>query len=334
MSVPLIEPFTINIPEPVIERILERVRGYPWRDLPNAGGWSCGTSLVLMRDLCTYWTSSYDWRAAERELNRLPQFRAQAAGLGLHFVYLRGSGPNPLPLILSHGWPGSFAEFLHVAEPLAHPERFGGDPQDAFDVVISSLPGYAFSDRPARPVGPRTTAKHFDALMTAVLGYGRYLAQGGDWGRAVSAWMGYNHSTNTDGACAGVHLNMVSTRAAGMVAHTDEEREWEATCAKLHRREGAYFELQSTKPQSLAYAMMDSPVGVAAWIVEKFAAWSDLEKLPSGEPDVESRYTKDQLLTNVMIYLVTRTFATASWLYRGLYDDKPAEFPLGTRVEV
>jgi hypothetical protein len=171
-------------------------------------------------------------------------------------------------------------------------------------------------------------------LMTAVLGYDRYLAQGGDWGSAVSAWMGYNHGSNTGGACAGVHLNMVSTRAAGMIARTDEEREWEATRAKLHRREGAYFELQFTEPQSLAYAMTDSPVGVAAWIVDKFAAWSDPPKAAEGSPDLLTRYTRGQLLTNIMLYLVTDSFATSTWTYKGLFEDKPVTFASGTRVEV
>jgi microsomal epoxide hydrolase len=166
--------------------------------------------------------------------------------------------------------------------------------------------------------------------MTEVLGHDRYLAQGGDWGSAVSAWLGFGHADS----CRGVHLNMVLARGADSVVETEEERRWDAEFRRRFRREGAYSLVQSTKPQSLAYAMMDSPVGVAAWIVEKFAAWSDLEKTPAGEPDVESRYTKDQLLTNVMIYLVTRTFGTASWLYRGLYDDKPVEFPAGRRVEV
>jgi hypothetical protein len=165
-------------------------------------------------------------------------------------------------------------------------------------------------------------------LMTAVLGYDRYLAQGSDWGSAVSAWMGYNHGSNTGGACAGVHLNMVSTRAAGMIARTDEEREWEATRAKLHRREGAYFELQSTKPQSLAYAMMDSPVGVAAWIVDKFAAWSDLPKAAEGSPDLLARYTRDQLLTNIMLYLVTGSFPTSTWMYKAcLRTSRSALYP-------
>jgi pimeloyl-ACP methyl ester carboxylesterase len=324
------EPFTIDVPDATIRRILERVRLYEWPEAPEDGGWAYGANLDYMKELAAYWVDGYDWRVEEAKLNGLSHFTAGAEGTALHFVRERGSGTDPMPLVLIHGWPGSFFEFAHVVEPLAHPERFGGNAEDAFDVIVPSLPGYGFSGKPKRPIGPRTIAGRFDALMTGVLGYERYLAQGGDWGSAVSAWLGFDHPDS----CGGVHLNMVLTRGADSVPETEEEKRWDAESRRRFRREGAYFSVQSTKPQSLAYAMMDSPVGVAAWIVEKFAAWSDLEKSPSGEPDIESRYTKDQLLTNVMIYLVTRTFGTASWLYRGFFDDGPREFPPGTRVEV
>jgi pimeloyl-ACP methyl ester carboxylesterase len=325
-----VRPFVVDVPDATINKILDRVRFYEWPEEPEGGGWAYGTSLGYMKALAAYWVDDYDWRAEEAKLNRLSHFLAEVGDLTLHFVWEKGSGPDPMPLILSHGWPSSFFEFTHVVEPLAHPERFGGSTGDAFDVVVPSLPGYAFSGKPKKPLGPRTIAGYFDALMTKVLGYDRYVAQGGDWGSAVSAWLGFEHAA----ACRGVHLNMVGTRGADSVPETEEEKRWDAERRRRFKQEGAYFLVQSTKPQSLSYAMADSPVGVAAWIVEKFAAWSDLPQTPSGEPDLKFRYTKDQLLTNIMVYLVTRSVGTASWLYRGLFDDGPVEFPAGGRVEV
>jgi pimeloyl-ACP methyl ester carboxylesterase len=323
-------PFSIQIPDAVIADILDRVRRYPWDDLPDAGGWSCGTGLGYMREFARYWLDTYDWRAEEAKLNRVSHFRAEAAGLPLHFIHMRGSGPKPTPLLLSHGWPGSFFEFMAVVEPLAHPERFGGDVADAFDVVIPSLPGYGFSGRPSQPIGPRGTARHFNALMTEVLGYDRYIAQGGDWGSTVSAWLGYEHST----ACRAVHLNMIGLRNPDMVPVTEAEKAWETARQRRFRPEGAYLQLQATKPQSLGFAMMDSPVGIAAWILEKFAAWSDVPRATDGTPDLDARFTKDRLLTNIMLYLVTKSFATSTWMYRGFFAEQPNHLAAGTRVEV
>jgi pimeloyl-ACP methyl ester carboxylesterase len=325
-----VRPFVVDVPDATINKILDRVRLYEWPEEPEGGGWVYGTSLDYMKALAAYWVDGYDWRAEEAQLNRLSHFLAEVGDLTLHFVREKGSGPDPMPLLLSHGWPSSFFEFTHIVEPLAHPERFGGSTEDAFDVVVPSLPGYAFSGKPRKPLGPRTIAGYFDTLMTKVLGYDGYVAQGGDWGSAVSAWLGFEHAA----ACRGIHLNMVAMRGADSVPETEEEKRWDAERRRRFKQEGAYFLVQSTKPQSLSYAMTDSPVGVAAWIVEKFAAWSDLPETPSGEPVLGFRYTKDQLLTNIMIYLVTRSFATASWLYRGLFDDGPVEFPEGGRVEV
>ncbi len=303
-----VRPFAVDVPDATINKILDRVRFYEWPEEPEGGGWAYGTSLGYMKALAAYWVDGFDWRAEEAKLNQLSHFLAEVGDLTLHFVWERGSGPDPMPLILSHGWPSSFFEFAHVVEPLAHPERFGGSTEDAFDVVVPSLPGYAFSSKPKKPLGPRTIAGHFDALMTKVLGYDRYVAQGGDWGSAVSAWLGFEHAA----ACRGVHLNMVGTRGADTVLETEEEKRWDAERRRRFKQEGAYFLVQSTKPQSLSYAMTDSPVGVAAWIVEKFAAWSDLPETSASEPDLEFRHNKDQLLTNIMIYLVTRSFGTAS----------------------
>ncbi len=321
-------PFRIHVPDTTLERIMARVRDYEWHEMPANGGWAYGANLDYMRALCAYWLDHYDWRAAEAALNRFPQFMADATVEGetipIHFIHEKGSGPNPRPLIISHGWPGSFFEFMDVIEPLAHPERFGGAVEDAFDVVVPSLVGYGFSGKPRNPMGSRRIAAYMAQIMSGVLGYKDYIAQGGDWGSLVSSFLGHD-----DPACTAVHLNMYGWRSPDARAETEEEKAHEARAEATFNAEGAYFRVQMTKPQSLSYAMMDSPVGVAAWLVEKFNTWSHTD----GD-DIESAYTKDQLLTNIMIYLVTRTFNTASWQYRGLIEDPyGTPLPQGARLE-
>lgn len=320
-------PFRVEIPQTTINAIMRKVHDYEWHEAPEGSGlaesWAYGTNLAYMEELCRYWLDVYDWRKWEEELNRFPQYVSTLDGIRLHFYREDGSGPSPKPLILSHGWPGSVFEFLHVIEKLAHPERFGGVAKDAFTVIVPSLPGYGFSGKPKRPVGPRTIARLFDTLMTDVLHLPDYIAQGGDWGSAISGWMGYEGK-----GCRAVHLNMMGWSAPGVVPETQQEKEHAAQSAQLFDAEGAYFREQATKPQTLSYAMMDSPVGVCAWIVEKFYGWSDIR---TGFEDV---YAKDVLLTNVMIYLVTRSFNTATWLYRGLFEDQTgAPVPPGARIE-
>jgi microsomal epoxide hydrolase len=230
-----------------------------------------------------------------------------------------------MPLIISHGWPGSIVEFLDIIEPLAHPQRFGGNAEDAFDVIAPSLPGFGFSARPPRPYGPRKIAGVFAKLMTDVLGYDGYLAQGGDWGGAISTWLGFDHAP----ACRAIHINIMTMR------HPDgpqgpEEEAWAAEFEREQEMEQGYRTQQATKPQTLSYAMMDSPVGGAAWIIEKFNSWSDTD----GD-DIESAHTKDTLLTNIMVYIVTRTFNTASWIYYGRREEGGRILsPEGKRVEV
>jgi len=325
MSAP--KPFRIDIPQATLNAIARKVHDYEWHEMPSGPGledsWAYGANLGYMKQLCRYWLESYDWRKWEAELNRFPQFTATVEGVDIHFYREAGSGPAPKPLILSHGWPGSVFEFLHVIEKLAHPERFGGSASDAFTVIVPSLPGYGFSGKPARPISPRTIARLFDKLMTDVLKLPGYIAQGGDWGSVISGWMGYEGK-----GCRAVHLNMMGWRTPGDAPKDEEEKERAVRAAQLFEAEGGYFREQSTKPQTLSYAMMDSPVGACAWIVEKFYGWSDIR---AGFEDV---YSKDQLLTNVMIYLVTRSFNTATWLYRGLFEDQTgAPVPPGARIE-
>lgn len=319
------KPFTVRVPDEMLAGIAAKVRAYEWHEMPEDGGWAYGTNLDYMKALCAYWVEEYDWRRHEAAFNRFAQFTAPVDGLDLHFIHEKGSGAAPLPLLISHGWPGSVYEFLEIVEPLAHPERFGGSAEDAFDVIAPSLPGFGFSGKPARPIGPRKVAAMFAALMTEVLGYDRYLAQGGDWGSMISSWIGFDHAP----PCRAIHLNMMSLRTSGIFPETEDEKAWAARAKRVFEAESGYMHEQETKPQTLSYAMMDSPVGVAAWIVEKFHRWSDT----TGD-DIESRYTKDQLLTNVMVYLVTRTFNTATWIYRGRRDENRGLLPPGRRVEV
>jgi len=324
-------PFTVAVPDERLRAIQTRVAEYPWHEMPEitegTSRWAYGTDMRYLKALCDYWRSDYDWRAAETALNRFDHscldVTVEGETIPLHYMVEEGSGPNPRPLLLSHGWPGSVFEFLEVIEPLAHPERFGGDEKDAFTVVAPSLIGYGFSGKPKKPVGPRRIAAYFAELMKS-LGYTDYVAQGGDWGSVISAYCGLD-----DPACAGVHLNMLGWQSPGIAPQTEEEKQAAEASKAVFEMEGAYFRLQSTKPQTLSYAMMDSPVGVAAWITEKFMTWSHTE----GD-DIESAYTKDQLLTNIMIYLTTDTFNTASWLYRGLFEDGfGTPLALGTRLE-
>ena len=321
----MIRPFQVDVPVETLELIRSQVASYAWHEMPDDGGWAYGTNLEYMKELCAYWLDEFDWRAQEVAINRFPHFIAPVDGIDLHFVHEKGSGPAPMPLIISHGWPGSIVEFLKIIEPLAHPERFGGSSEDAFDVIAPSLPGFGFSGRPSRPIGPRKIARLFDTLMTDVLEYPSYLAQGGDWGGAISSWLGFEHAP----ACRAIHINIFTMRPPNGPQSREEEA-WATQFKRDQLMEDGYRTQQATKPQTLSYAMMDSPVGVAAWIIEKFNSWSD-----TVGDNIESVYTKDELLTNIMVYLVTRTFNTASWIYYGRREEGGRVLsPDGQRVEV
>ena len=307
----MIHPFRIDVPDKTLEQIRTQVANYPWHEMPDDGGWAYGTHLGYMKELCAYWLNEFDWRKQEAAINRFSHFIAPVQGIDLHFIQEKGDGPSPLPLIISHGWPGSIVEFLDIIQPLAHPQRFGGSADDAFDVIVPSLPGFGCSGRPARPIGPRKMANLFNSLMTDVLGYRNYLAQGGDWGGAISSWLGFEHAPT----CQAIHINILTMRHPDG-PHGPEEEAWAVQFEHDQLLENGYRTQQATKPQTLSYAMMDSPVGVAAWIIEKFNSWSDTE----GD-NIESAHTKDSLLTNIMVYLVTKTFNTASWIYYGRREE-------------
>ena len=307
----MIHPFRIDVPDTTLEQIRTQVADYPWHEMPDDGGWAYGTPLGYMKELCAYWLNEFDWRKQEAAINHFSHFIAPVQGIDLHFIQEKGDGPSPLPLIISHGWPGSIVEFLDIIQPLAHPQRFGGSTDDAFDVIVPSLPGFGFSGRPGRPIGPRKMAELFNRLMIDVLGYSNYLAQGGDWGGAISSWLGFEHAP----ACQAIHINMLTMRHPDG-PHGPEEEAWAVQFEHDQSLENGYRTQQATKPQTLSYAMMDSPVGVAAWIIEKFNSWSDTD----GD-NIESAHTKDSLLTNIMVYLVTKTFNTASWIYYGRREE-------------
>ena len=313
----MIKPFKVEISDKYLQNIYSKVKNYSWHEMPDDGGWNYGTNLEYMKEISKYWIENFDWRKTEKEINKFKNFKSNIDGIDIHFIHEKGSGANPKPLLLSHGWPGSIIEFLNIIEKLAHPEKFGGKEEDSFDVIVPSLPGYGFSGRPANPIGPRKMASIFNSLMTDVLGYKKYIAQGGDFGGTIATWLAYDFPNNM----LGIHINILIIRHPDG-PQTKEEKDWQERFKKEQRIEDGYRTQQATKPQTLSYAMMDSPVGVAAWIIEKMRGWSDIEN-----GDVESVYSKDILLSNIMIYLVTNTFNTASWIYYGRREEGGRTLP-------
>jgi pimeloyl-ACP methyl ester carboxylesterase len=315
------QPFSIPVHEAECAWIRERVEAFRFFEEPEGHGWEHGANRAYMERLRARWLDGFDWPASVAHMNRLPQLRVEVEpGFRLHCVHLRSSRADARPLLIAHGWPGSILEFDALYERLAEPEDAC---QPAFHVVAPSLPGYAWSDKPKAPIGPRAVARLYAQLMAA-LGYGRFLYQGGDWGSVIGGWMGLDCA-----GLAGLHLNGYGLRAADMKATTDEEREWLARARAIRLTETGYLMLQGTKPQSLGFAMMDSPMGVAAWFAEKYCGWSDA----SGEI-VEPPFALDTLLSTIMIYLTTRTFLTATWLYRGMFLEGGFTIPGGRRIEV
>jgi pimeloyl-ACP methyl ester carboxylesterase len=319
-------PFRLDIPQATIDHILNRVRDTQWPDRLDAPDWRYGANWDYMKALAEYWGEQFDWRKAEANLNRYPQFLARVGDYDIHFYHVKGRGSRkPMPLILTHGWPGSVLEFIEAIGPLSDPASFGGSPEDAFDVVVPSLPGYGFSSKPkGKPIGPATTAALWNQLMTDVLGYNKYGAQGGDLANTIMTQLGRIHPESL----IGLHFNGIGLGAAPAPPESEQppdERGWRRAVAAYRTTEMDYNFEQRNKPQTVALALSDNPVGTAAWIVEKLKIWSD-----SPDP-FEPAFSMDQILTNVMIYLVTNTFGTAVWFYRGLNDDAVSD---GGKIEV
>ncbi len=321
-----VEPFRIAVPDSVLVDLRERLARTRLPDEVPDTGWEYGTNLAYLRELIEYWRTRYDWRKHEAELNRFAQFMTEVDGLRIHFIHEEGRGPNPKPLLLLHGWPGSICEFVRIIPMLADPAAHGGDARDSFTVIAPSLPGYGFSGHPrARAMNIQAMAEIFHKLMTEVLGWRRYAVQGGDWGSAITSRLGEMHAPSL----FGIHLNMIAVGPAeGRNAPelTPEEKAFLSDLEKFRTAETGYQWIQGTKPQTLAYGLNDSPAGLAAWIVEKFRTWSDCKG------DVESRFTKDQLLTNIMIYWVTETINSSTRLY---YEARhhPWRLKPGTKIE-
>jgi len=312
--------FTPQTAPDVLADLRARLRATRWPDAPEDAGWSMGTDLEYLRELVAYWADGFDWPAQEAALNRLPRFRAPVGDLGIHFVHARAAGPA-LPLVLGHGWPDSFWRYTKVIPLLTDPGAHGADPADAFHVVVPDMPGFGYSDRPAVPLDSIAVADLWAELM-GQLGYPRFGAAGGDVGSHVSRYLALNHADRV----VAVHRT-----DAGLPAHvpddlTPEERDWLAGAAAWGATEGAYAAMHRTKPQTAAFGLTDSPVGLAAWIVEKLQAWSDCRG------DVESPFTPDEILTNVTIYWLTATIGSSMRMYRANAAIPPAQ--LARRVEV
>ncbi len=304
-------PFRVDVPDEVLNDLHARLKRTRWADDFANESWQYGTNTAYLKELVAYWIEVYDWRKQERAINAYPQFRTEIDGVPIHFIHVRGKGPNPKPLILSHGWPWTFWEYRKVIDPLSDPGAHGGDRADAFDVVVPSLPGYGFST-PLRTPGVNfwRTSGLWVKLMEE-LGYTRFAAHGADWGALISADLGHRYPARM----MGVHFTMMlplDLFSGGTPAPEDYDADEAPIATGLQNffaAESAYSALQSTKPQTIAVALNDSPVGLLSWIVEKLRSWSDCHG------DVETRFSKDDLLTTVMIYWVTQSYGTSARYY-------------------
>ena len=325
-----VRPFKIQVPEETLEDLRQRLARTRWPGEIEDSGWDYGSNLAYMKELVEYWRTGFDWRAQERALNTFSHYRADIDGLGVHFIHERGKGPNPLPIIITHGWPSSFFEMTKLIPLLADPASHGGDPGDSFDVVVPSMPGYGFSDRPTKEgMSALRIGELWGRLVTEGLGYDRFAAQGGDWGSTVTSRLAHAYSQQVVGILV-TSMDMgtlVPYMGPGSRELSDAEKALHEDWAALQRVEGGYGHIQGTKPQTIGYSLNDSPVGLAAWIVEKFRAWTDCDG------DVERRYSKDELLTNVTIYWATETPNSAGRLYYETHHT-PWRFAKGERIKV
>lgn len=316
----MISPYTIHISDERLAAIMAKVEAYDWNQLPDAGGWRSGVGIDDLKRLVAYWRDTYDWRKVERRLNQLPNFTTDVEGERIHFVHVQGNGSKP-PVLLLHGWPGSFLEFEPLLDPLA---------TDGHDVVVPSLPGFAFSKPITGIIGPRRAAELMHGLMVRLFGQSRYIVQGGDWGAAIASWMAYMQPD----ALLGFHINMVNVLGEDATPTTLEEKDWISRRAEILDWETGYNHEQETRPQTLGVAMADSPVGAAGWILEKFGQWADLPKRADCSPDIWSKFSEEELLTNIMLYVAPSSVVTATWIYHGKRLERSERFPSGTRVRV
>ncbi len=319
-----IRPFEIHVDESVLRDLNERLARTRFPDQIENSGWKYGTDHTYLKELVQYWRTKYDWRKHEKRLNRFDHFKTKIDGLDIHFIHQRSKHASAMPLVITHGWPGSVYEFSKIIGPLTDPTAHGGKAEDAFHVICPSMPGYGFSDKPREGGYSVARVGETVAKLMKRLGYDRYGAQGGDWGAGVSAWLGEKDAKHV----TGIHLNFVSVGSPRVAKPNEGVPEKELRRMRQRQVElrnyWGYAQIQGTRPQTLGYGLNDSPAGLAAWIVEKFYAWSDCHG------DIEKSFTKDELLTNVMIYWVTETITSSTRLY---YESRNHPSARG-RVEV
>ena len=321
-----VTPFTIDIPTAELDDLKRRLADTRWSgEIPHSG-WDYGSNLSYIKELVEYWRTQFDWRAQEQQLNRFSHFKTSVDGHGIHFIHEKGKGPNPIPIVITHGWPGTFYEMHKIIPLLSDPASHGGDAADAFDVVVPSMPGYGFSDPTSqRGMHVLKTSDLWVKLMQG-LGYSRFGAQGGDWGASVTNYLGFAYPQHL----IGIHTTSVTRPTpylgAGSAPLTEAEQALMKRRTEWQQAEGGYAHIQGTKPQTLSYGLNDSPAGLAAWIVEKYRTWSDCNG------DVETRFSKNDLLTTVTIYWVTQTINSSTRLY---YETQrvPWDMKQGERVE-
>lgn len=325
-----LQPFTLHVPDKDLADLRRRLAATRWPDqIPGEDPWTYGTSVAYLKELTRYWRESFDWRTQEAALNRFAQYRVKLHEIPLHFLHVPGRGPDPQPLLLAHGWPGSVFEFLDLIPRLTDPARFGGDPADALTVVAPSLPGYGPSFRPGQPrLGISEIAECLLELMIEVLGYDRFGVQGGDWGAHIATTLGVRHSDRL----TGIHLNFLPLAPDAPVPEhpTDTERRYLEEQRHWSTEETGYAAIQGTRPQTLAFSLTDSPAGLAGWIVEKMRAWSD------HDGSVESAIDRDRMLANISLYWFTGAIGSSFWPYYGerhgdwpLSDGRTVDVPLG-----
>ena len=326
-----VTPFKVEVPDAVLQDLKERLNHTRWPDEIPGSGWDYGTNLDYIKELVEYWRTKFDWRSQEKLINSFSHFKADVDGLAVHFIHEKGKGPSPMPLVITHGWPGTFFEMYKVIPMLSDPGSHGGDPADAFDVVVPSMPGYGFSDAShKRGLDTFAIADMWAKLMSGSLGYQRFAVQEGAWGARVTAKLGLSHGDKV----VGIHTTSTTAPTPYQGPGTRELSEAEKGMLQQRERwladEGGYSHIQSTKPQTLSYGLNDSPAGLAAWIVEKYRRWSDCGG------DVESRFTKDELLTTITIYWVTQSINSSTRLYYesfnkawNLEKDEKIQVPVG-----
>jgi pimeloyl-ACP methyl ester carboxylesterase len=305
-----VAPYDIHVTDEALRDLRERLKHTRWPDELPGARWEYGAKLAYMQDLVSYWQTDFDWRVQEQKINHFANYQGQIDGLHIHFIHEHGHGPYPLPLLIVHGWPSSFYEALDILPLLTDPASFGGDPADAFDVIVPSLPGYGFSDRPAHP---GMTSRQISVLLVQLmqgLGYERFAAHAYDIGASILGHLCLDFPHHLIGYHTTEPANATPYLGPGAPALSEAERAYVEYQQRWDREEGGYDHIQSTRPQTLAYGLNDSPAGLAAWIIEKWYVWTDP---PNG--DLNRHFTRDQLLANVMIYWVTETINSANRLY-------------------